>query len=37
MYRDKDDLSKSCELSRQVVCLSSRLTCACSPAEQIGL
>ena len=37
MSREKDDLSKSCELSRQGVCLGARLTCACSPAEELGL
>ena len=35
--RENDDLSKSCELSRQGVCLGARLTCACSPAGELGL
>ena len=39
MSREDDDLSKSCELSRQGVCLGARLTCACSlsGAEELGL
>ena len=37
MSREDDDLSKSCELSRQGVCVGARLTCACSPAAKLGL